>query len=89
MTWLPPTGRIAFWVPIISYNGKVWLGIATDKGLVPDAETVIEYFWAEYEEMRSRAEAVQAERPKDLKALLALLDEDNQTLDQLIDKAGM
>ena len=39
--------------------------------------------------MRSRAEAVQAERPKDLKALLALLDEANQTLDQLIDKAGM
>lgn len=88
MAWVPQTGRIAFGVSIISYNGKVWLGIATDKGLVPDPETVIQFFCVEFEEMRARAKAVRAERPKDLKALLSMLDEANQTLDDLIDKAG-
>ena len=87
MAWVPQTGRIAFGVSIISYNGKVWLGIATDKGLVPDPEAIIDFFCVEYEEMRARAQAVQAERPKDLKALLAMLDEAIQTLDELMDLA--
>ena len=88
MAWVLQTGRIAFGVSIIGYNGKVWLGIATDKGLVPDPEAIIDFFCVEYEEMRARAQAVQAERPKDLKALLAMLEEANQTLDELLDQAG-
>ena len=86
MAWVPQTGRIAFGVSIISYNGKVWLGIATDKGLVPDPETIIEFFCAEYEEMRSRAKLAQAERPKDLKRLLSMLDETIQTMDGLLEE---
>jgi hypothetical protein len=84
----PQTGRIVFGVSILSYNGKVRLGIATDKGLTPDPEAIIELFCAEYDEMRSRAKAVRVERPKDLKALLSMLEKAYQILDELIDKAG-
>jgi hypothetical protein len=86
MAWVPQTGRIALGVSILSYNGKVWLGIATDKGLVPDPETIIELFQAEFEEMMARAKDAPAERQKDLKALLAMLEEANQTLEELLAK---
>ena len=43
MAWVPQSGRISLGVSIISYNGKVWLGIATDQGLIPDPETIIDY----------------------------------------------
>ncbi len=84
MAWVPQTGRIALGVSIISYNGKVWLGIATDRGLAPDPEAIIGFFQVEFEEMRSRAENAPAERTKDLKALLRMLEEANQTLDDLL-----
>ncbi len=38
MAWVPQSGRISLGVSIISYNGSVWLGVATDAGLVPDPE---------------------------------------------------
>jgi diacylglycerol O-acyltransferase len=84
MAWVPQTGRISLGVSILSYNGKVWLGIATDKGLAPDPEAIIGFFQMEFEEMKSRAENAPAERKKDLKALLAVLEEANQTLDELL-----
>lgn len=84
MAWVPQTGRISLGVSIISYNGKVWLGIATDKGLVPDPEAIIGFFRAEYDEMMLRAQNAPAERKKDLKALLAMLEEANRTLDELL-----
>ena len=38
-------------VSILSYNGQVWLGIATNAGLVPDPEKILDGFYAEFEEM--------------------------------------
>jgi len=84
MAWVPQSGRIALGVSIISYNGKVWLGIATDKGLVPDPEAIIAFFQAEYDEMSSRAQNLPAERQKELKTLLSMLEKANQTLDELL-----
>lgn len=84
MAWVPQSGRIALGVSILSYNGKVWLGIATDQGLVPDPETIIELFQAEFDELRSRAQSAPVGRREELKALLAMLEEANQTLDELL-----
>jgi len=84
MAWVPQSGRIALGISIISYNGKVWLGIATDKGLVPDPEAIIAFFNIEYEEMRSRAQKARAERQKHIQPMVSMLDEAIQTLDELL-----
>jgi hypothetical protein len=88
MAWVPQSGRIALGVSIISYNGKVWLGIATDKGLVPDPEAIIAFFNVEYKEMKSRAQKAQAERQEYIKPMLSMLDEAIQTLDELLAEAS-
>ncbi len=49
MGWVPQSGRISLGVSIISYNGSVWLGLATDQGLIPDPETIVSMFYLEYQ----------------------------------------
>ena len=88
MAWVPQSGRIAFGVSIFSYNGKVWLGIATDKGLVPDPETIVDFFNIEYNEMKSLAQSTRAEQQKYLQPMLSKLDEAIQTLDDLLAEDG-
>lgn len=51
MFWVPQSGRLGLGVSIISYAGKVWLGVATDAGLVPDPNTIIEGFYDEYDSL--------------------------------------
>jgi diacylglycerol O-acyltransferase / wax synthase len=46
--WVPQSGAIGLGVSIFSNNGKVWLGIATDQGLIPDPERIVEYFLEEF-----------------------------------------
>ena len=87
MAWVPQAGRIALGVSILSYNNKVWLGIATDKGLVPDPEAIIAFFHSEFNEMRSQAKKAQAERQNRLKPMFSMLDEAMQTLDGLLAEA--
>jgi len=84
MAWVPQTGRIALGISIISYNGKVWLGVATDKGLVPDPEAIVAFFDIEFKEMLSRAQQAQAERQKHIQPILSMLDDANKTLDELL-----
>ena len=86
MAWVPQSGRIAVGVSIFSYNGEVWVGIATDQSLVPDPETLLAFFDAEYREMLARAQAVQAERQKVVQPILSMLDEDIHAVDDLLAK---
>jgi diacylglycerol O-acyltransferase / wax synthase len=46
--WVPQSTDIGLGVSIFSNNGKVWLGIATDEGLVPDPERIVAYFLEEF-----------------------------------------
>ena len=55
MFWVPQSGRLGIGISIISYAGGVLLGIATDAGLVPDPERIVEAFKLEFEAMRSAA----------------------------------
>jgi diacylglycerol O-acyltransferase len=84
MAWVPQSGRISLGVSIVSYNGKVWLGIATDKDLVPDPETIVTFFHTEFDELMSRAQNMRAERQSDLQSMLSLLDDALQKLDDVL-----
>jgi WS/DGAT/MGAT family acyltransferase len=84
MAWVPQTGRIALGISIISYNSRVWLGVATDKGLVPDPEAIVDSFYIEYQQMQSRAQQVQEERQKHFLPVISKLDQAIQILDDLL-----
>ena len=58
MFWVPRSGRVGLGVSILSYAGEVRLGVATDAGLVPDPEKIVEGFHAELDEMLELAEQV-------------------------------
>ena len=49
MFWVPQSGRLGMGVSIISYNGRVYLGVVTDEGLVPDPDEIIKGFYKEYD----------------------------------------
>ncbi|MCP4418722.1 MAG: WSD1 family O-acyltransferase, partial [Chloroflexi bacterium] len=51
MFWVPQTGRVSLGISIISYANKVFLGIASDAGLVPDPDLILEGFYEEFEAM--------------------------------------
>jgi WS/DGAT/MGAT family acyltransferase len=55
MFWVPQSGHLGLGISILSYNGGVMLGIATDAGLVPDPERIVENFKVEFEAMRAAA----------------------------------
>jgi diacylglycerol O-acyltransferase len=44
MFWVPRAGDVGLGVSIMSYNGKVSVGIAADEGLMPDGEALLERF---------------------------------------------
>lgn len=61
MFWVPQSGRLGLGVSIMSYNGSVLMGVATDAGLVPDPEVIISTFHEEFEEMMGLVQMVDAE----------------------------
>jgi diacylglycerol O-acyltransferase len=48
MFWVPRSGQIGLGISILSYNGKVTVGIASDEGLMPDPEVLLEGFEDEF-----------------------------------------
>ena len=48
MFWVPRSGRIGLGVSILSYNENVIVGIASDEGLMPDPEVLLEGFEDEF-----------------------------------------
>jgi diacylglycerol O-acyltransferase len=66
MFWVPQSGRLGLGVSILSYAGKVFVGVATDRGLVPDPEQIVADFEAEFNTLLklSKQMALIAEEPK-------------------------
>jgi WS/DGAT/MGAT family acyltransferase len=58
MFWVPQAGRLGVGISILSYAGNVYLGIATDAGLVADPEAIIDAFYEDLERMKKIAGAV-------------------------------
>jgi WS/DGAT/MGAT family acyltransferase len=57
MYWVPQSGRLGLGVSMISYAGFMRVGVASDQGLLPHPEDLVEAFRAAYEEMSSSVEA--------------------------------
>ncbi len=51
MFWVPQSGRLGLGISIISYAGQVLVGIATDAGLTPDPDSIVEAFHREFDDM--------------------------------------
>jgi WS/DGAT/MGAT family acyltransferase len=58
MFWVPQSARLGLGVSILSYAGQVRLGVATDSGLVPDPESIIEAFQEEMAAMMAETDTV-------------------------------
>src|SRR5439155_17539610 len=52
MFWVPQSGRLGLGISILSYAGGVMLGVATDEGLVPDPERIVDGFEKEFKQLR-------------------------------------
>ncbi len=53
MYWVPQSGRLGVGVSILSYNGDVRVGVATDASLVPDPENLVEPFTRAFQSLVS------------------------------------
>ena len=66
MFWVPTPGNLSFGTSIISYAGRVTVGVATDQKIAPDPEAIVQDFMLEFAAMRRRARVKPSEpsRPK-------------------------
>ena len=53
--WVPQSGRVGLGISIFSYAGHVRMGLASDAGLVPDPERIVQGFHEELAELQARA----------------------------------
>jgi len=51
MFWVPQNGNIGLGISILSYNGKVFFGLISDRRLVPEPARIISRFKAEFEKL--------------------------------------
>jgi diacylglycerol O-acyltransferase len=51
--WVPQRARIGVGISILSFAGKVQLGVIADEALVPDLAALIEAFEEEFEALRT------------------------------------
>jgi WS/DGAT/MGAT family acyltransferase len=58
MFWVPQAGRLGLGVSILSYAGKIFVGVATDAGLVPDPGRIIDGFHQDFADLLRLARAV-------------------------------
>jgi hypothetical protein len=87
MFWVPQSGRLGLGVSILSYAGKVWMGVITDEGLVPDPEEIVAAFHVEFDTLMKIAQ--EAEEEPSLTEIAARLEETLRTLDALLQEEGV
>ncbi len=83
MAWVPQSGRVSLGVSIISYNGKVWLGIATDEEMVPDPQQIVAYFNQEFSHLQELAKQAPPRADSNIHSMLNALDKAIGTLDEV------
>lgn len=62
MFWVPQPGNLALGLSILSYAGEVRVGVATDAGLLPDPQSIVDGVMVEFEAMKRAA--LPTPRPK-------------------------
>lgn len=61
MFWVPRAGTVGLGVSIISYNGTVRLGVATDARLTPDPQAIISGLHEEFDALKAMSAASSSE----------------------------
>jgi WS/DGAT/MGAT family acyltransferase len=84
MFWVPQSGHLGLGVSILSYAGRVWLGVITDEGLVPDPETIVTAFHVEFNELLTKAHGRNGMTT--IKEMSAMLDDVLVTLDAILEE---
>lgn len=62
MAWVPQAGRVSLGLSIISYNGKVYVGVISDEGLVANPDAVLAGFYEDFEVLKELAAVKLAEQ---------------------------
>jgi WS/DGAT/MGAT family acyltransferase len=78
--WTPRYGGIGLGISILSYAGQVRVGAISDKETVPDPESIIAGFQAEFDTLLALA----LQEPASAKELPDMLDDAMETLDELV-----
>lgn len=52
MFWVPTPANLSLGLSILSYAGEVIVGVATDAGIIPDPESIVNAFQDEFEQMK-------------------------------------
>ena len=63
MFWVPQAGRLGMGISILSYAGKIYVGVATDVKLVPDPDRVIDHFYREIDLLLESVQLAAAKAP--------------------------
>lgn len=69
MFWVPQSGRVSLGISILSYAGKVFMGIATDAGIVPDPNTILDHFYTEYDTLLTLAQDAEEVKQQEVTAV--------------------
>ena len=91
MFWVPAFGGVGLNLNIVSYAGQIRLGVASDRGLVPHPERIIDEFLVELDALRALADEPEAESADGavsedpFEALSAMLDDAARTLDEILE----
>jgi WS/DGAT/MGAT family acyltransferase len=49
MFWVPQAGRVALGISILSYANRVYLGVNTDAGLIPNPDEIVDGFYESFD----------------------------------------
>lgn len=87
MFWVPQSGRLGLGISILSYAGEVLLGVATDAGLVPDPEKIVEGFHEEFAAMQKKVSRLKsiAEKVAPTKDMVSELHKQLENLTQAVE----
>ncbi|HVP61149.1 MAG TPA: wax ester/triacylglycerol synthase family O-acyltransferase [Myxococcaceae bacterium] len=71
MFWVPCAGHLGLGVSLLSYAGRVWVGVQSDVGLIPDPERIVSAFEEELDVLRLARPARRLVRRKSARAPVA------------------
>jgi WS/DGAT/MGAT family acyltransferase len=63
MFWVPSAGRLGLGVSLLSYAGRVYVGVQSDAGIVPDPGRIVQGFVAEFAALRALQHEVGGDPP--------------------------
>ncbi|HSH02462.1 MAG TPA: wax ester/triacylglycerol synthase family O-acyltransferase [Anaerolineae bacterium] len=67
MFWVPQSGRVGLGISILSYAGKVFMGVITDTGIVPNPTSIVDHFYDEFDVLQDLVRQTETPEPQSTK----------------------